>query len=69
MGLRASVTVDAFPGKAFTGTVSRFAEAVDLATRKILWRFRTPGHVYSSPAVVEGSVYFGCLDGCVYALR
>ena len=33
MGLRASVTVDAFPGKAFTGTVSRFAEAVDLATR------------------------------------
>jgi membrane fusion protein (multidrug efflux system) len=33
MGLGASVTVDAFPGKKFTGKVSKFAQAVDLATR------------------------------------
>ncbi len=49
--------------------VPAYFYAVNLSARKVLWRFRTPGHVYSSPAVVEGSVYFGCLDGCVYALH
>jgi outer membrane protein assembly factor BamB len=43
--------------------------ATNIATGKEKWRFRTGGHVYSSPAVVEGSVYFGCLDGYVYALK
>jgi membrane fusion protein, multidrug efflux system len=33
MGLGATVTVDAFPGKTFTGSVSKFSQAVDLATR------------------------------------
>jgi len=32
-GLEATVTVDAFPGKTFTGHVTKFAQAVDLATR------------------------------------
>ncbi|MGB2866922.1 MAG: efflux RND transporter periplasmic adaptor subunit [Bacteroidota bacterium] len=30
---RAVVTVDAYPGKEFTGRVSRYAESIDLATR------------------------------------
>jgi len=33
LGMRAVITVDAFPGRTFTGTVSRFAQAVDQATR------------------------------------
>ncbi len=33
MGMKAVVTVDAFPGKKFTGTIVRFAQAVDQATR------------------------------------
>jgi len=33
MGLEAAVRVDAFPGKAFTGHVTKYSEAVDLATR------------------------------------
>jgi RND family efflux transporter MFP subunit len=46
MGLGASVTVDAFPGKTFTGTVSRFAQAVDLATRTMAVEvdIPNPGH-------------------------
>jgi outer membrane protein assembly factor BamB len=49
--------------------VPAYLYAVNLTTRSVFWRFRTPGHIYSSPAVVDGAVYFGCLDGCVYALR
>lgn len=33
MGLEAAVTVDAFPDKSFTGHVTKFSQAVDLATR------------------------------------
>lgn len=43
--------------------------AVNIATGKEKWRFRTDGHVYSSPAVVDGTIYFGCLDGYVYAVK
>jgi membrane fusion protein (multidrug efflux system) len=32
-GTRAVITVDAFPGKEFTGSITRLSEAVDLATR------------------------------------
>jgi RND family efflux transporter MFP subunit len=32
-GKQATISVDAFPGKEFTGTVTRYAEAVDLSTR------------------------------------
>ncbi len=33
VGKKAQITVDAFPGRAFEGTVTRFSEAVDLSTR------------------------------------
>jgi membrane fusion protein (multidrug efflux system) len=47
MGLEASVTVDAFPGKKFTGNVSKFAQAVDLATRTMAVELDipNPGHL------------------------
>ncbi len=47
MGLGASVTVDAFPGKSFTGKVSKFAQAVDLATRTMAVEvdIPNPGHL------------------------
>jgi len=46
-GLRASITVDAFPGKKFTGEVSKFAQAVDLATRTMAVEIDipNPGHL------------------------
>ncbi len=47
MGLAATVTVDAFPEKKFTGTVSKFAQAVDLATRTMAVEIDipNPGHL------------------------
>jgi membrane fusion protein (multidrug efflux system) len=47
MGLEASVSVDAFPGKKFTGTVSKFSQAVDLATRTMAVEvdIPNPGHL------------------------
>lgn len=62
--VQSRVTEPAFP-KVVTG----YVQAVDLATHKELWRLPFDGHVWSSPAVVEGRIYFGCLDGNVYALE
>ena len=47
MGLEASVTVDAYPGKTFSGKVSKFAQAVDLATRTMAVEvdIPNPGHL------------------------
>ena len=33
---------------------------------KIKWQFHTEGRVYSSPAVVKGTVYFGSTDHHLY---
>ena len=32
------------------------------------WKFETGGSVYSSPAVVDGMVYFGSNDNYLYAV-
>jgi outer membrane protein assembly factor BamB len=32
------------------------------------WTYRTRGEVFSSPAVVSGTIYFGSYDGMVYAV-
>lgn len=34
----------------------------------LLWRFETGGKVKSAPAVAEGGVYFGSMDGNIYAV-
>lgn len=46
-----------------------YLHAVDVATGKEKWRFRVDGQVFSSPLVDNGTIYFGCVDGNVYALR
>lgn len=39
-------------------------------TPNLHWRYRTGGAVVSSPAFgADGAVYFGSVDGCVYALN
>ncbi|HTY75456.1 MAG TPA: PQQ-binding-like beta-propeller repeat protein [Candidatus Nanoarchaeia archaeon] len=39
------------------------------ATNQTLWTFTTGGAIETSPAVVDGTVYFGSDDGSVYALN
>ncbi len=45
-GKKAAITVDAFPGRAFEGTITRYAEAVDQATRTMAVEIdlSNPGH-------------------------
>jgi outer membrane protein assembly factor BamB len=44
-------------------------EKLDARRGTLLWRFQTQTHTISAPAVVAaGSVYFGTIDGTVYAL-
>ncbi len=39
------------------------------AEPKIRWSFKSGGAVKSSPVVLDGMVYFGSYDGCIYALN
>src|SRR3954464_482812 len=34
----------------------------------VKWAFKTEGSVLSSPAIAGGVVYFGSVDGCLYAV-
>ena len=38
-------------------------------TSQMLWRFQTQGAIDSSPAIVDGVVYFGSDDGYLYAVN
>jgi eukaryotic-like serine/threonine-protein kinase len=42
--------------------------AVDTATGRLRWSFRTRSDVQSTPAVADGIAYFGSEDHCVCAL-
>lgn len=50
---------------AHTGTATSKAPTIN----QTLWTFTTAGPVETSPAVVDGIVYVGSNDGCVYALN
>jgi len=47
-----------------------YIHAVDSKTGNELWNFKTGGNIVSSPVVdAKGVVYFGSLDGYLYALQ
>ena len=35
---------------------------------ELKWKFKTKGRVFSSPAIADGVVYFGSVDGNLYAV-
>jgi outer membrane protein assembly factor BamB len=56
-------------GQVFAGSSNgHFLHALELETGVERWRFNTPARIFSSPAVADGVVYFGCHDGFLYAL-
>jgi eukaryotic-like serine/threonine-protein kinase len=55
-------------GVAVVGARDRQVHAVDVATGKGLWTFKTKGDVDSSPAVAGGKVYVGSKDKRLYVL-
>ncbi|MCS7131949.1 MAG: PQQ-binding-like beta-propeller repeat protein, partial [Hadesarchaea archaeon] len=54
--------------KVFIGSYDNRVYALDEDTGKLIWSFKTGGHVYSSPAVANGKVFIGSYDNRVYAL-
>jgi len=55
-------------GVLYVGSADKYVYALDVATGKTIWTFKTKGQVKSSPAVVNGVVYIGSLDSTMYAL-
>jgi outer membrane protein assembly factor BamB len=54
----------------YFGADDGYVYAVEAATGKKSWKYKTPGiWMRSSPAIANGAVYFGCDDGYLYALR
>ena len=43
--------------------------ALDLQTGELLWKFKTEGPLFAGPAIYEKVVYFGDLEGWLYAVR
>lgn len=47
------------------GTVA----AINIRNGEVLWQFEAPNSIVSSPAIgADGTIYFGCFDGHLYAL-
>ncbi len=43
--------------------------AIDIQSGVLLWKYKTEGDVYTSPAIVDGVVYFGDDAGWLYAVQ
>ena len=56
-------------GELYVGTFKSEMLAVNSKTGKVDWRFSTNGWVYSGPALANGVLYFGDLNGYFYALK
>jgi outer membrane protein assembly factor BamB len=56
-------------GTVYIGCNDSYLYALNGSTGALIWKFKTGFEVFSSPAVgPDGSVYFGSIDGKVYAL-
>ena len=53
---------------AYFGSDDHYVYAVDVESRKIVWRFQTGGGVHSAPGVAHDVVYVASADSYVYAL-
>jgi len=55
-------------GMVYFGSADGNLYALDPATGKQKWVFKTAGRIRATPAVAEGVVYLGSMDGTLYAL-
>jgi outer membrane protein assembly factor BamB len=56
-------------GIIYFGTGSGYFYALDAATGKEKWKFKTDGVIHASPAIAFNNVYFGSWDTYMYALN
>jgi outer membrane protein assembly factor BamB len=55
-------------GKVFFGSGDGHVYAVDAATGRLAWKFRTGDVVHASPAYADGAIVVGSWDGRLYSL-
>jgi outer membrane protein assembly factor BamB len=55
-------------GKLYVGTFNNEMLSVDATNGKVIWSTPTTGWVYGTPALDQGVLYFGDLEGTFYAL-
>jgi len=51
-----------------TSTLGNKTYALNADTGNFIWSFQTGNYIYSSPAIVDGTAYFGSYDGNFYAI-
>jgi len=56
-------------GRVFVGDDEGFIHAVEFATGKEIWKFKTEASIEATPLVLKDVVYLGSGDGNVYALE
>ena len=56
-------------GLVFSSGFDGNVRAVDAASGKLKWKYKTPGTIRIPPTVADGRLYFGCGDGRAYALE
>lgn len=66
--MKTNVSPAVVNGTVYVGSVDNRVYALDAATGRQHWAFKTGDWVGSSPAVVDGTVYVGSSDGKLYAL-
>ena len=60
-------SIDFSTGNLYLGIANKIT-AIDTVTRNIRWQYTTGGNLYSTPVVVNGTVYINCDDRYLYAL-
>jgi len=56
-------------GKVFIGSEDKNLSVFDASSGALLWTVPTQGAVESSPTIDNGTVFFGCNDGNIYAIK
>ncbi len=65
---RSLATPTVYNGMVFEPDFSGFVHCLDANTGKPFWTYDTKSHVWGSPLIVDGKVYFGTEDGDVIVL-
>jgi len=67
-GLMAGIQPIVADGKVFVGTMAGILHAIDDATGRDIWAFKTLGAILHTSAVAGNKVFFGNAEGKVYAV-
>jgi outer membrane protein assembly factor BamB len=67
-GMNRMVHTNGGDDKVFFGSVDGYLYALKIEDGSLIWKFKTDGDIYSSPAVTESLVYIGSNDYFMYAV-